>query len=103
MDGTPIYDVKPYVAYADSHPDAQCGFTDSTQWQSLDVVFPEELQRGFTPSETRTIIETLQQDPRPHYHHDPNRIYGMPFAGRDVRFRVSDGVATVVECLNSKP
>jgi len=96
MDGTPIYDVKPYVAYADAHPDARSGFTDTTEWQQLDVVFPSDLQQGFSPSDVNTIISALRQDPRPHYHHDPSRIYGMPFAGRDIRFRVHDNIAEVV-------
>lgn len=99
MDGTPIYDVKPYVAYADAHPDAVSGFTDTTEWQSLDVIFPEPLQRRFTPSQVATIIAALRQDPRPHYHHDPERIYGMPFAGYDIRFRVHDGIAEVCHVI----
>lgn len=100
MDGTPIYDVKPYVAYADSHPDASGGFT-TKEWKALDVLFPEHLQLGFTADEVRTISQALSQDPRPHYHHDPARIYGMPFAGRDIKFRIADGTAEVLSVITT--
>lgn len=96
MDGTPIYDMKPYVVYADSHPDARSGFTDSRAWQRLDVSVPAEFERLFTSDELQSLCGALSLDPRPHYHDDPDRVYGMPFAGRDVRFRVSDGRAVVV-------
>lgn len=99
MDGTPILDVKPYVAFADAHPDARSGFVDTREWKSLEVEFPEVLQRGFTEKEVTAIVSALEQDPRPQYHNDPDRIYGMPFAGRDVRFRVAEGTARVVEIL----
>ena len=99
MDGTPIYDIKPYVAYADSHPDARSGFVDTTQWQMLDVVIPDALARRFTPEELVGLRQVLAQDPRPPYHDDDSRVYGMPFAGRDVRFRVADGVLSVVEVV----
>ena len=95
MDGTPIYDIKPYIAYADSHPKARGGFTDSKEWQELKVVIDERLKDGFSPEELQAMQKVLALDPRPHYHHDANRIYGMPFAGRDIRFRVADGVLTV--------
>jgi hypothetical protein len=97
MDGTPIYDVKPYVAYADAHPDARCGFVDKRQWQPLAVEMPEGADRLFTPAELKGLTDALAQDPRPHYHHDPERIYGLPFAGHDVRFTVGDGRLKVVE------
>ncbi len=96
MDGTPIYDIKPYVAYADSHPDARCGFVDQKVWQPLQVNLPEACARCFPPEERQALLDVLAQDPRPSYHHDPRRIYGMPFAGRDVRFRVDNGQLTVV-------
>jgi tRNA-Thr(GGU) m(6)t(6)A37 methyltransferase TsaA len=99
MDGTPIYDIKPYVAYADSHPDARSGFVDTTQWQMLDVVIPDTLAMHFTPEELTGLRQVLAQDPRPPYHDDDNRVYGMPFVGRDVRFRVADGVLSVVEVV----
>jgi tRNA-Thr(GGU) m(6)t(6)A37 methyltransferase TsaA len=97
MDGTPIYDVKPYIPYADSHPDARGGFTDEQQWQELQVVFPHELQEAFSADELAALTRLLALDPRPRYHDDEQRIYGLPFAGRDVRFRVAQGVLTVVE------
>ena len=97
MDGTPIYDIKPYVPYADAHPEARGGFTDQTEWQPLQVCFPDELRARFSPADQRALIEILSQDPRPRYHDDPSRIYGMPFGGCDVRFRVADGLLTVVE------
>lgn len=96
MDGTPILDVKPYVAFTDAHPDARSGFVDTNEWKPLEVEFPEELQQAYTPDEVKTIVAALRQDPRPHYHNDPDRIYGMPFAGKDVHFRVADGKAIVV-------
>lgn len=102
MDGTPIYDVKPYVPYADAHPNARGGFTDATGWKELEVVFPETLLCLFSADEQVSLRRLLALDPRPHYHHDPQRIYGFPFGGRDVRFRVADGVLTVVEVNHEK-
>ena len=97
MDGTPIFDVKPYVTYADSHPEARSGFVDAQQWQPLQVEMAEDVAPAFTADERDALCSVLAQDPRPRYHDDDTRIYGMPFAGRDVRFRVSGGVLTVVE------
>ena len=97
MDGTPIYDIKPYVVYADSHPEARSGFVDTTEWKPLDVEIPETLARQFSADELKALRQVLAQDPRPRYHDDPNRIYGMPFAGRDVRFQVADRVLRVVD------
>jgi tRNA-Thr(GGU) m(6)t(6)A37 methyltransferase TsaA len=99
MDGTPIYDVKPYVAYADAHPDARSGFVDTHAWQPLDVVISADVAPLFTADEQAALREVLAQDPRPRYHDDPQRLYGMTFAARDVRFRVADGVVTVVEAV----
>ena len=100
MDATPIYDIKPYVAYTDSHPDARCGFVDSHQWLPLRVEFPPELARLFSDDELQPLLQLLAQDPRPRYHDDGERVYGMAYAGHDVRFRVADGVLTVVEIGN---
>ena len=102
MDGTPIYDVKPYVPYADAHPDARGGFTDATGWRELEVVFPEKLLKSFSAEEQTALRRLLALDPRPHYHHDAERVYGFPFAGRDVRFRVDNGVLTVVDVIQKK-
>ena len=97
MDGTPIYDIKPYVTYADSHPEARSGFVDQKEWKPLQVEIKQTLAGLFSADELQGLRQVLAQDPRPRYHDDAGRVYGMPFAGRDVRFRVSDGVLTVVE------
>ena len=96
MDGTPIYDIKPYVAYADAHPDARSGFVDQHDWQPLRVEVPDDIARQFSADHYHALCEVLAQDPRPRYHDDPARVYGMPFAGRDVKFRVADGTVYVV-------
>ena len=95
MDGTPIYDIKPYVAYADAHPDARSGFVDKHEWQPLQVDIPDAVARLLSAEEATVLREVLAQDPRPRYHNDPLRVYGMPFAGHDVKFRVAHGVVTV--------
>jgi tRNA-Thr(GGU) m(6)t(6)A37 methyltransferase TsaA len=97
MHQTPIYDIKPYVAYADAHPDARSGFVDNTEWEPLKVELPKELENKIPTDQVASLIATLQQDPRPRYHNDPNRIYGMPFLTFDIRFKVADNVLTVVE------
>lgn len=101
MDGTPIYDIKPYVAYSDAHPGAVCGFTDTVQWEPLEVFFPEHLQvaaaRLAGQESIAAIRGLLAQDPRPRYHHDPGRIYGMPYGHMDVRFRVEGGRVLVTD------
>ena len=95
MDGTPIYDIKPYLSYVDSHPEARGGFTDQRQWQRLEVVMPAEMANDFTAADLDVLRQTLALDPRPHYHDDATRQYGMPFMGYDIRFHVSNGVLTV--------
>ena len=100
MDGTPIYDVKPYVRYSDSHPEARSGFVDQTGWkEALQVVLPDHLKALLPVSQQEALCQILALDPRPSYHHDPERIYGMPFAGCDVRFKVDGPVLTVVEVV----
>ena len=101
MDGTPIYDVKPYVAYADAHPEARSGFVDQTTWEPLQVVIPEGLAAMIPTDYLGALKATLEQDPRPQYHDDPERVYGMPFLEFDIRFKVSGGVLTVVDCVTS--
>ena len=103
MDGTIIYDIKPYIPYTDSHPTARAGFTDSVQWQSLQVEFTPEAQTSLPRIIDKGVLESiLSQDPRPHYHADPERIYGMEYAGYDVRFRVSGSVLTVTDIVMKK-
>ena len=97
MDGTPIYDIKPYVAYADSHPEARSGFVDERRWQELTVIFPEHLQKYFTPDSLATLTRVLALDPRPQYQNNPDKIYGMPYEGYDIRFQVANEVLTVLE------
>lgn len=99
MDGTPVYDLKPYVPLTDCRPTATGGFTDTDEWHTLQVTIPEEMRRGFPPDEVEALVKVLEQDPRPQYQDDPRRIYGMPFAGRDVRFRVVDGLLEVVQIV----
>ena len=97
MDGTPIYDIKPYVTYADCHPGARSGFVDERRWQELKVEFPEHLQMLFTPESLAALTRVLALDPRPQYQDNPDKVYGMPYAGYDVRFQVADNVLTVIE------
>ena len=96
-DGTPIYDIKPYVPYADSHSDARGGFTDTSAWKPLKVVFAEEVS-GSLPAQAEldALCEILSQDPRPQYQDDPQREYGLLFTGHNVRFKVAEGVLTVI-------
>ena len=95
-DGTPIYDIKPYLAYADCHPGARSGFVDGKEWKPLRVVLPREAFHQLDPESVDGLLEILAQDPRPQYQDDPERVYGLLFEGRNVRFRVQDGVLTVV-------
>ena len=89
VDGTPIYDIKPYLPLADSHPEARGGFTDTHEWRQLSVEIPPEQASWFTEEQLRALIHTLELDPRPHYQDDPDRIYGLMFDGRDIHFRVN--------------
>ena len=99
MDGTPIYDIKPYIPYTDAHPEAAGGFTDSEDWSPLEVSVPEELraqlERILGPEGLEALIAVLAQDPRPHYQDDPDRTYGMAFGGLDVRFKAEAGSLAV--------
>ena len=98
MDGTPIYDIKPYVAYADSHEGVRSGFVDSNPIKRLRVEIPEEVARALGDRRAETLRKTLELDPRPHYQHDASRVYGMPFDGRDIHFKVEGDTLTVVDC-----
>lgn len=99
MDGTPIFDIKPYVAYADCHEGVRSGFVDSHPMQRLTVVVPPEMEAALGADATAVLCQVLALDPRPHYHNDANKVYGMPFEGRDVRFTVQGNVLTVVEIV----
>lgn len=96
MDGTPIYDIKPYIAYADCHEGARSGFVDRNPIKRLQVEIGEEVVGRFSEQELKTLVKILELDPRPHYHQDPDKVYGMSFGAYDVHFSVSaDGVLTV--------
>lgn len=98
MDGTPIYDIKPYIRYADSRQQAVCGYVDKLDERSLKVVFPSELSESIADTSViPSLVETLRLDPRPSYHDDPERIYGLSFSGLNVRFKVNGQVLTVVD------
>jgi len=99
LDGTPIYDVKPYLAYTDSHPEAVGGFSDAVRDYALEVVFPPELLEQVPREHHEALMGLLRQDPRPSYQNDPHRRYGFSYAGYDIRFRVRDGVITVCEIV----
>lgn len=100
MDGTPIFDIKPYIPYADCHPEATGGFTDGIRYKRLDVDFPEALLGEIPPDKRQALIEVLAQDPRPGYRHgEASRRYGVAFAGYDVRFTVEGNALTVVEVV----
>ena len=96
MDGTPIYDIKPYLAYTDAHPDAAGGFTDSASWQGLEVVIPDAVAAVFPPEERSSLRAVLALDPRPRYQDDPQKEYGLTFAGRNIHFKVSGRTLTVI-------
>ena len=96
MDGTPIYDIKPYVTYTDCHEGARSGFVDTNPIRRLAVSIPEELALRFSNRQLSALRKTLELDPHPHYQDDSMKIYGMPFENYDVHFRVADGVLTVL-------
>lgn len=100
MDGTPIVDIKPYLPYADSVPDAKGGFASTVAGENLHVRIPSEIATeiaGKLPEDKReALVEILRQDPRPHYQDDPERIYGLAFAGMNIKFKVDGDILTVV-------
>ena len=97
MDGTPIYDIKPYITYTDSHPDAVSGFASTPAEYLLEVDFPDNLLQKVPESQRESLIEVLAHDPRPQYQDDPERIYGMAFGGMEVKFKVEGIQLTVLE------
>ena len=102
MNGTPIYDIKPYLAYTDSHPDATGGFSDAVREYSLPVNVSEALLSMVEPDKRETLISILRHDPRPSYKNDGEREYGFLFADYEVFFKVCDGTLTVTKILNAK-
>ena len=96
MDGTPIYDIKPYIAYTDSHPDAVSGFASTPAEYLLEVDFPDALLQQVPESQRENLIEVLAHDPRPQYQADPERVYGMAFGGMEVKFKVEGIQLTVL-------
>ena len=99
MDGTPIFDIKPYIPYGDCHPDAVGGFTDRAGEFLLNVEFPQQLLQLLPEDKRDAAIGVLSHDPRPSYQRNPERVYGLPFAGMDIRFTVSEDVLTVREIV----
>lgn len=99
MDGTPIIDIKPYVPYADAHPEASGGFAAEKFGKKLKVMFPEELLSRVEPGKREGLKDLLAEDPRPAVQDDPERVYGMRFSDVEIKFVVSDGVLTVVDVI----
>lgn len=102
MDGTPIYDIKPYIPYADSHPDAVGGFASAPAGETLEVTIPQELLERIPENRREALRGVLAQDPRPHYQDDPERIYGFGFAGMEIKFSV-DGTRLTVSDVQKMP
>ena len=102
MDGTPILDIKPYIPYADSHPDAVGGFASAPAGETLEVVIPPELVERIPQNRREALRGVLAQDPRPHYQDDPERVYGFGFAGLEVKFSV-DGTRLIVSDIQKMP
>ena len=97
MDGTPILDIKPYLAFTDSHPEADGGFAAAIDPYRLEVDFPAELLEKIPKEKRNALLGALREDPRPSYQEDPERIYGLAFGSFDVRFSVREGRLIVVE------
>ena len=97
MDGTPIFDIKPYVEYADAHTGIRSGFVDNNPTRRLKVVMPDNLAALFSSRQLEALLGALSLDPRPHYHNSAAKVYGRPYAGRDVRFKVDGDTLIVVE------
>ncbi|MGN1081665.1 MAG: tRNA (N6-threonylcarbamoyladenosine(37)-N6)-methyltransferase TrmO [Acutalibacteraceae bacterium] len=97
LDGTPIFDIKPYISYTDSHPDAVCGFADEVANNGLAVEYTDGCDSRFEHEFIKELTEILKQDPRPSYQKDPERIYGFTYSGHEIRFRVENGVLYVCD------
>lgn len=101
MDGTPIFDIKPYIPYGDCHPEATGGFTDNAGEFLLQVEFPEKLLNLLPVEKREAAVGVLSHDPRPSYQRKPDRVYGLTFAGFDIRFQVQEDVLTVLEVVKA--
>ena len=101
LDGTPIYDIKPYLPYVDSHPQARGGFTERTADYAIEVVFPDELLDRIDEDKREALCGVLAGDPRPSYQNDPTRVYGVRYADYNVKFTVDSGVLTVVDVVKA--
>lgn len=97
LDGTVIYDIKPYIPFTDSHPDAKYGFAEENVGYRLEVDFPEELAKVLPENELQNITQLLSLDPRPSYQNDPERIYGMTIYGHNIKFKVNESRLSVIE------
>lgn len=97
VDGTPIYDIKPYIAYTDAHPNAACGFVDEVKFQELTVILPPDAAEILGEELSSALEKSLLLDPRPQYQNDPEKVYGMTFAGHEIRFKVQEQVLTVLQ------
>ena len=97
MDGTPIFDIKPYLPYADCHPEATGGFTEKTEFKTLELVMPEEITERFPADKLDALMGVLRNDPRPRYHNDADRVYGFEFAGFEIHFKVCGNTLTVTD------
>ena len=102
-DGTPVYDIKPYLSYTDSHPEARCGFVSDQDWSTLEVDFPEELRKRMSAEEASALTQLLSQDPRPRYQDSPGRVYSVLFRPYDVKFTVEDGRVKVLSLEEPRP
>lgn len=102
LDGTPIYDIKPYLPFADSRPDAIGGFADTVKGDQLQVQCSEEMMLQIPKQHRQAVIDILAQDPRPHYQQDPTRIYGMEYANMEIKFRVEDTTLVVCEVIRKE-
>lgn len=102
MDGTPIFDIKPYVSYTDSHNDAICGFADDFSEYKIDVFFPDYLKEGLSEKVINDIISILSNDPKPSYQKDFNRVYGMSFSGYEIKFVYSEKGVSIVDIFNEE-
>lgn len=102
MDNTPVYDIKPYLPYVDAHTEANGGFAEEKKDYKLKVEIPDKWMESLPDEQVETIKQILSMDPRPSYQNNPERIYGMEYAGMDIRFRVSDDTLTVCEICRMK-